>query len=149
MLARALAKTPGDRFASCRDFADALRAAFGLVPYNSGSGHAIGAGPIRLATDVGRAGADGDIPVPASYQTPDVPLSHAVTERGLNTPAAKQPRPARTTPAPSVPVEEPAPAPSTSSPTPTPAPSNPNPFPTYTCDPSVVTCSSPSPAAGF
>ena len=45
VLARALAKSPGDRFASCRDFADALRAAFGLVPYNSGSGRAAGAGP--------------------------------------------------------------------------------------------------------
>ena len=65
VLARALAKSPADRFASCRDFADALRAAFGLVAYNSGSGHAV---------------ADRDIPVPASYQTHDVPLSHAVTE---------------------------------------------------------------------
>jgi len=60
VLARALAKSPGDRFASCRDFADALRAAFGLVAYNSGSGHAVAAGPGRLATE---------IPVPASHQT--------------------------------------------------------------------------------
>ena len=67
VLARALAKSPGDRFASCRDFADALRAAFGHVPYNSGSGRAAGAGPSRLATE-------------APYQTRDVPLSHAVTE---------------------------------------------------------------------
>ena len=40
VLARALAKSPGDRYASCREFADALRAAFGLVAYHSGSGHA-------------------------------------------------------------------------------------------------------------
>ena len=33
---RALAKAPGDRYASCREFADALRAAFGLVSYDSG-----------------------------------------------------------------------------------------------------------------
>jgi serine/threonine-protein kinase len=38
VLARALAKAPADRFASCREFADALRAAFGLQPYDSGPG---------------------------------------------------------------------------------------------------------------
>ena len=67
VLARALAKSPGDRFASCRDFADALRTAFCLVPYNSGSGRVAGAGPSPLAAD-------------ARYQTSDVPLNHAVTE---------------------------------------------------------------------
>ncbi len=36
VFARALAKAPGDRYASCREFADALRAAFGLVSYDSG-----------------------------------------------------------------------------------------------------------------
>jgi Protein kinase domain len=36
VLARALAKVPQDRYPSCRDFADALRAAFGLPPYDSG-----------------------------------------------------------------------------------------------------------------
>ena len=35
VLARALAKAPGDRYASCRDFAEALRMAFGLQPYDS------------------------------------------------------------------------------------------------------------------
>jgi Protein kinase domain len=38
VLARALAKAPADRYASCREFADALRVAFGLVAYDSGSG---------------------------------------------------------------------------------------------------------------
>ncbi|MGO9080236.1 MAG: serine/threonine-protein kinase [Streptosporangiaceae bacterium] len=38
VFARALAKAPGDRYASCREFADALRAAFGLAPYDSGPG---------------------------------------------------------------------------------------------------------------
>ena len=38
VLARALAKAPQDRYASCRDFADALRGAFGLQPYDSGPG---------------------------------------------------------------------------------------------------------------
>jgi tRNA A-37 threonylcarbamoyl transferase component Bud32 len=36
VFARALAKAPGDRFASCREFADAMRAAFGLASYDSG-----------------------------------------------------------------------------------------------------------------
>jgi len=38
VFARALAKAPEDRYASCRDFADALRAAFGLQPYDSAPG---------------------------------------------------------------------------------------------------------------
>jgi serine/threonine protein kinase len=36
VFARALAKIPGDRYASCREFADAVRAAFGLASYDSG-----------------------------------------------------------------------------------------------------------------
>ena len=38
VLARALAKAPTDRYASCREFADALRVALGLEPYTYGSG---------------------------------------------------------------------------------------------------------------
>ncbi len=38
VFARALAKAPADRYPSCRDFADALRAAFGLAPYDFGVG---------------------------------------------------------------------------------------------------------------
>jgi serine/threonine-protein kinase len=38
VLARALAKAPQDRYASCREFADALRETLGLVPYDSGAG---------------------------------------------------------------------------------------------------------------
>ena len=36
VMGRALAKQPGQRYASCRDFTDALREAFGLPPYHSG-----------------------------------------------------------------------------------------------------------------
>jgi serine/threonine protein kinase len=36
VLARALAKAPEDRYASCREFADALSKTFGLVPYDLG-----------------------------------------------------------------------------------------------------------------
>jgi serine/threonine protein kinase len=35
VLARALAKTPEERYGSCAEFADALREALGLTPYNS------------------------------------------------------------------------------------------------------------------
>src|SRR5271166_1280803 len=38
VLAKALAKAPADRYSSCRAFAEALREALGLAPYNSGSG---------------------------------------------------------------------------------------------------------------
>jgi serine/threonine protein kinase len=37
VLARALAKKPGDRYGSCREFADALRDALGLTPYAAGT----------------------------------------------------------------------------------------------------------------
>jgi serine/threonine-protein kinase len=50
VIARALAKAPGDRYASCREFADALRAALGLQPYDSGPGIIPAAGhpPTRI-----------------------------------------------------------------------------------------------------
>ena len=38
VLTRALAKTAEDRYASCREFADALRTALGLAPYGSSPG---------------------------------------------------------------------------------------------------------------
>ncbi len=38
VFARALAKAPAQRYASCREFADALRVAFGVAPYDSGPG---------------------------------------------------------------------------------------------------------------
>ncbi|MGI8448646.1 MAG: hypothetical protein ACR2MP_16010 [Streptosporangiaceae bacterium] len=38
VVAKAMAKAPGDRYATCRDFADALRTALGLASYASGPG---------------------------------------------------------------------------------------------------------------
>ena len=54
VLARALAKAPQDRYASCQQFADALREALGLAPYHLGSGATpaaggTGTGPVRSA----------------------------------------------------------------------------------------------------
>ena len=55
VLARALAKAPQDRYASCQQFADALREALGLAPYHLGSGATpatggTGNGAVRAAT---------------------------------------------------------------------------------------------------
>jgi hypothetical protein len=48
VMARALAKRPEQRYASCREFTDALRETFGLPPYGSG---AIAAFPGAAATE--------------------------------------------------------------------------------------------------
>jgi predicted ATPase/serine/threonine protein kinase len=67
MLARALAKAPGDRYATCSEFADALRGSLGLPPYAQVPG-AVGAQPgqvggpadtqtvVRLDTGRGQSG---------------------------------------------------------------------------------------------
>ena len=52
VLGRALAKAPGDRYASCGEFAGALRAALGLPGYDRDPG-----GPPAQVTLAGRAGA--------------------------------------------------------------------------------------------
>jgi Protein kinase domain len=57
VFARALAKTPAYRYASCREFADTLRAAFGLQPYDSGPGAIPAAAdhpPTQIATPADR-----------------------------------------------------------------------------------------------
>lgn len=50
VFARALSKAPTDRYPTCRDFADALRAAFGIGRYDAGPGPGAGAG--RSATEL-------------------------------------------------------------------------------------------------
>jgi len=57
VMARALAKAPADRYLSCRDFADALRQAFGLVPYHSDPGTVPPVShPPTAVADLGNAG---------------------------------------------------------------------------------------------
>jgi len=93
VLARALAKAPGDRYGSCREFADALRGAFGLTRYDSGSGaippaeHPAtqiagwAAGAAGLA---GAAGAAGVTAIDAGA----VPGGAGLPTRGADTPAS-------------------------------------------------------------
>jgi DNA-binding beta-propeller fold protein YncE len=50
VFARALAKAPADRFRSCTEFAESLREAFGIRPYDSGPGTI--PGPFHPATQV-------------------------------------------------------------------------------------------------
>ncbi len=54
VLLRALAKAPGDRYASCGEFADALRAVFGLQQYDGG--HDSRQGLDHPPTEVARTG---------------------------------------------------------------------------------------------
>jgi serine/threonine-protein kinase len=51
VFARALAKAPQDRFASCGEFAETFRAALGLVPYHPGSGNVRPGAALGLAAD--------------------------------------------------------------------------------------------------
>jgi hypothetical protein len=52
VMAKALAKAPGDRYSTCREFADAMREALGLAPYASGPAvmSAAPAPPARLGS---------------------------------------------------------------------------------------------------
>jgi serine/threonine protein kinase len=56
VLARALAKAPAERYPTCRDFAESLRAAFGLPPY--GYEPAATAGERRSGADTGSPAGD-------------------------------------------------------------------------------------------
>ena len=73
VFARALAKAPGDRYPSCREFADALRAAFGLQPYDSGPGIVPADHPL---TQLARQASADDAPA-ADAPAPDAPAADA------------------------------------------------------------------------
>jgi hypothetical protein len=65
VLAKALAKSPGDRYGNCREFADAMRTALGLAPYSSGV-------PLRIA---GWGAARGAPHVPGQSRSPVGPVA--------------------------------------------------------------------------
>jgi Protein kinase domain len=75
VLATALAKRPEQRYASCRDFTDALRETFGLPPYGSGG----------IATSAGATARGSASPAPGPGTTADLyrkPASTAAVAAG-------------------------------------------------------------------
>jgi tetratricopeptide (TPR) repeat protein len=81
VLARALAKDPGDRFGSCGDFADALRQALGLAPYDARTS----AGAPALRTTAGAAALAATVtiaPPPAVTHPPTAAAQSDAVARG-------------------------------------------------------------------
>jgi serine/threonine protein kinase len=83
VLARALAKTPDERYDSCGDFADALREALDVEPYDSAAPRR-SPGRVAAATAPSRAATTAALtipPDPAATQLPPVPtaVSSSVT----------------------------------------------------------------------
>jgi serine/threonine-protein kinase len=74
VLARALAKEPGHRYASCQEFAEALRETLGLAPYNSAYGDGPPAGNGRNAQHASSYRAPGDLLGEAATQTNRAPV---------------------------------------------------------------------------
>ena len=82
VLARALAKEPEDRYGSCGAFADALRAALGLEPYDSSSGPWRTTSQTRIVTP------------PAHAPASTAPLTVAAESPATVLPASGPPDPA-------------------------------------------------------
>jgi serine/threonine-protein kinase len=95
VFARALAKAPGDRYGSCRDFAAALRAALGLKPYRAG----LEITPARHRSTPRAATPMVVAPVPASPRPPFTPRAApdhpaAATTIRKDFPVRAKPKPA-------------------------------------------------------
>jgi hypothetical protein len=89
VLARALAKEPADRYPSCREFADALRAAAGLPPYDPAAGAARPAGhPATRAAAVPPGLAD----LPTAAGSPQPPRGTSTASPGGSPGQAKRAR---------------------------------------------------------
>jgi len=101
VLAKALAKTPDGRYATCRDFADALRGALGLAPYDSGA---------PVIPHDGRRHAC-PVEEPLTYSSADTSLGAMKTQ---TPPSRQRPSPQETAPV----LPEPQPGPSPGSPPP-------------------------------
>lgn len=67
VLAKAMAKNPDDRYPTCADFADALREALGLDPYDPSRAQPIPTMPISMF--------DGEVPPSAQVPQPAQPVS--------------------------------------------------------------------------
>ncbi len=91
VIARAMAKDPGERYPACADFVNALRAALGVASYTSPSQEFSGAAGPAGPPGAGAATADGHpLPVPPA----------PVTESALSVPPAVSRAPTGTPPAP-------------------------------------------------
>jgi len=144
VFAGALAKAPADRYASCREFADALRGALGLAPYHPGPGAippaehpvtGIASPAVPDAAEQGAAAAYADVTgARGAQQAPSLQRrqvaelkAHRLTEarKVLLDPQAKEaydaPRFGRRAPGPAAQPRSPAPMPATT-PQPTPVP---------------------------
>jgi hypothetical protein len=86
VLARALAKDPEDRYGSCGAFADALREALGLDPYDSSTGPWRVTGQTRLVTPPG--------PGPGSRVAATAPLTVATESSATELSGSASPDPA-------------------------------------------------------
>ena len=91
VLSTALAKAPGDRYASCGQFADALRDAFGFPPYDSGP--RVMAAATHPPTEIARPAAG--VADPPATQTSIPAARNAVTDPGQLPPGSDTAQPPR------------------------------------------------------
>jgi serine/threonine-protein kinase len=82
VFARAMAKAPGDRFPSCREFADALRTSLSVSPYVSGPGQPPPAGHVATQYSGPAAPAATQMPAFSSAPTRAPFTPAAATEAG-------------------------------------------------------------------
>ena len=116
VMAKALAKTPPDRYATCADFADALRDALWLPPYHArapypptpGSSSSEPRSPSDLASPIGSHAATeisspSEPRSPTEFPAPAVPRSPTEISAPASGPSPTGTLPQAATPAPSVP----------------------------------------------
>jgi serine/threonine protein kinase len=85
VFAKALAKKRDDRYATCREFAEDLRQAFGLVPYDSGPDIIVP--PVHAATEVASDGGASTHDLPAGETPTNINLK--VVRPGGGSPAVR------------------------------------------------------------
>jgi serine/threonine protein kinase len=113
VFAKALAKKRDDRYATCREFAEDLRQAFGLVPYDSGPDIILP--PVHAATEVASDGGASTHDLPAGETPTNINLkvvrpsggSPGAAEQTTPRPWVTSPPPQQVTPAAQTPVTPP------------------------------------------